>query len=91
MTDGDRAGELVLLPDAGNFLHPAHRLGDQMIDIRLQKGERMRFSPLELVWVAGILRVTPGDPSGPKPLYALHHARSQHAEKADIHKYFALR
>jgi hypothetical protein len=91
MTDGDRAGDFVLLRDAGNLLHPAHRLGDQMIAIRLQEGERMRFSPMELVWVAGILRVTPGDPAGPKPLYALVQARSQRAEKADLQKYFSIR
>jgi len=91
MTDGDRAGDLVLLPDAGNFLHPAHRLGDQMIAVHLREGERIPFSPMRLVLVAGILRVTPGDPSGPKPLYALDNARSQHMDKADIQKYFVVR
>ena len=98
MTDGDRPAakgdrvvDFVLLPDAGNLLHPAHRLGDQMIAVHLREGEPITFLPLRLVWVGGTLRVTPGDPAGPKPLYALDQARSRHAEKADIHKYFALR
>src|SRR6266481_5082027 len=33
MADGDQSGDFVLPPDAGNLLHPAHRLGDQMISV----------------------------------------------------------
>ena len=91
ITNGDRVSDFVLLPDAGNLLHPAHRTGDQMIAVHLREGERIQFAPMSLVWVAGILRVTPGDPSGPKPLYSIQQAHSQPAEKADIQKYFALR
>jgi hypothetical protein len=60
MTDGDRPipkggriTDFVLLPNAGNFLHPAHRLGDQMIAVYLREGEWIAFSPMALVWVAG--------------------------------------
>ena len=88
---GDRVGDFVLLPDAGNLLHPPHRLGDQMIAVHLCEGERIPFSPMRLVWVGWTLRVAPGDPAGPKPLYAIEQARSRNAEKADIPNYFALR
>src|SRR5205823_2519073 len=74
MADGELTRDFVLLPDAGNLLHPAHRSGDQMIAVRLRAGERMQYSPLELVWVGGILRVTPGDPVGRKPLYTIERA-----------------
>ena len=36
--DGERVQSFVLLPDAGNTVHPAHRFGDQMIDVRLEAG-----------------------------------------------------
>jgi hypothetical protein len=87
---GDRVTDFVLLPDAGNFLHPAHRLGDQMIAVHLRDGDWIPFSPNRLVWVSGTFRVSSGDPGGPKPLYALEQARSQPADKAEIQKYFAL-
>jgi hypothetical protein len=86
--DGDRVQSFVLLPDAGNPVHPAHRFGDQMIDVRLEAGNEVRFSGRGLVWVWGTLRMLPGDPSGHEPLYILENARTEPANKADIPKYF---
>ena len=87
-----RAGALVqdfvLLPDAGNLLHPAHRFGDQMIGVRLRESDRVPFSTRQLYWVWGTFRASPGDPSGPRPLYHLEGARVRAAELTDIRAYF---
>lgn len=86
--NGERVRSFVLLPDAGTLVHPAHRFGDQMIEVRLEAGDAVRFSERSMVWVWGTLRILPGDPLGPKPLYILENARTEAAAKADIHKYF---
>jgi hypothetical protein len=95
MMDGARpihAGQptksFVLLPDAGQLLHPAHRFGDQMIAVHLRAGDTIKFSPRALVWVWGTLQSSPGDPVGSEPLYALGDARAELASKADVQKYF---
>jgi hypothetical protein len=77
-----------LLPDAGNAVHPAHRFGDQMIDVRLQAGGTVRFSEGSLVWVWGTWRPLSGNPNRDKPLYEVEDARMEPAAKADIPKYF---
>ncbi|MBZ5625600.1 MAG: hypothetical protein LAQ69_43935 [Acidobacteriia bacterium] len=88
LRDGERIQGFVLLPDAGNAVHPAHRFGDQMIDVRLQAANEIRFSERSLVWVWGTLRMLPGDPTGHEPLYVLENARTELANQADIPKYF---
>jgi hypothetical protein len=51
--EGQWVQDFVLLPEAGNFLHPAHRFGDQMITVHLEPDTRVRFSSRALVWVGG--------------------------------------
>jgi hypothetical protein len=79
---------LVLLPDAGNLLHPAHRFGDQMITIYLAAGPPIEFASGSLVWAKGILRASYGDPAGAEPLYELQGATVLRASKEDIKMYF---
>jgi hypothetical protein len=86
--DAERVESFVLLPDAGHVTHPAHRFGDQMIDVRLTAGSTIQFSERRLVWVWGTLRTLSGDPGGHEPLYVLENARAESADKADIRKYF---
>jgi hypothetical protein len=86
--DGQLVGRFVLLPDAGNAMHPAHRFGDQMIDVQLRAGYTVRFSQGRLVWVWGSLGGLPGDPGGDEPLYVMPNARTEQANKADILKYY---
>ena len=86
--DGDCVQDFVLLPDAGNLLHPAHRFGDQIIAVHLAPDARARFAFRSLVWVWGTLRVFAGDPAGPRPLYALDAVRVQPAGKEEIREYF---
>ena len=88
LRDGDWVQHFVLLPEAGNFLHPAHRLGDQMIEIRLRPGARVRFAYRSLVWVSGTFRALAGDPDGSEPLYLLDSASAQPAGEKEIPKYF---
>jgi hypothetical protein len=85
---GDWVPEFVLLPDAGNLLHPAHRFGDQMIAVHLAARGRIQFAPRKLVWVWGTFRASPGNPAGAKPLYDLDRARVLPAGRTDIQKYF---
>ena len=87
-TRGESLQDFVLLPEAGNMLHPAHRFGDQMIAVRLDSGTRVTLPPRALVWVWGTLRASAGDPAGPQPLYALERARVQPAVSEEIRKYF---
>ena len=85
---GDRVEEFVLLPEAGSLLHPAHRFGDQMIVVHLNSDGPVEFSPRTLVWVSGILGVSPGNPAGGRPLYDLEHARVSIANETEIRTYF---
>jgi hypothetical protein len=84
---GKSVREFILLPDAGNFLHPAHRFGDQMIAVHLE-GREIKFVPRSLVWAKGILRASSGDPAGSRPLYDLDEAIVFAASKMDIQHYF---
>ena len=86
--DGERVRSFVLLPEAGDALHPADRFGDEMVNVELQAGNEVSFSGRSLVWVWGTLRALPGDPSGHQALYALENARAEPADKRDISKYF---
>lgn len=86
--EGERVQDFVLLPDAGNMVHPAHRFGDQMVAVHLAPDARVQFRSRALVWVSGTFRASAGDPVGPKPLYTLEHARVQPAEQEQIRKYF---
>ena len=86
--DGEPVQGFILMPDVGNAWHPAHRFGDELIDVRLVGGNTVRFAERSLVWVWGTLQMLPGDPLGHEPLYVLEQARTEPAAKADIEKYF---
>jgi hypothetical protein len=88
MMESAHGRDLVLLPDAGNLLHPAHRFGDQMIAVDLRGGERPQFASGTLVWAKGTMRTSPGDPNDSKPLYRMEQASIERAGAADIGRYF---
>ena len=86
--DGTHVNRFVLLPDAGSAVHPAHRFGDQMIDVQLRPGSSIVFKGSSLVWASGTWKVLSGNPAGDRPLYQLQDADVENADKADIPKYF---
>jgi hypothetical protein len=86
--DGQIVSRFVLLPDKGNAMHPAHRFGDEMIDVHLGPNDSIRFSGGSLVWVWGALRALPGDTGGPIPLYQLENARVEPADERGILRCF---
>ena len=95
MMDGDRSipkdqwvQDFVLLPEAGNLMHPAHRVRDQMIAVHLEDGARIQFSPRALVWAWGNLYASAGLGPRSEALYILERASAKAAGKADIQRYF---
>jgi len=95
MLDSDRSTrkdqwvqDFVLLPEAGNLMHPAHRIRDQMIAVHLEDGARIQFAPRALVWVWGNFRISAGLGPGAEARYVLERARAKPAERADIQRYF---
>jgi hypothetical protein len=86
--NGDRVQAFILVPNVAHSAHPDHWFGDQMIAVRLDTGNAVRFAEQSLVWVWGTLRMLPGNPNGHEPLYVLEHARTELANKADIQKDF---
>ena len=87
-----RTSELVssflLLPEAGNLLHPAHRLADQMIEVHLRAGREVAFSNRHLVRLSGVLRQRAGDPSAERALYILDDSEVELIQRAEIRKYY---
>jgi hypothetical protein len=86
--DGDAVDRFVLLPDAGSAVHPAHRFGDQMIDVQLRTGTAILFKEGSLVWVWGTWKAIAGDSAGDKPLYQLQEAQAKNVDEEEISKYF---
>lgn len=80
--------DFVLLPEAGNLLHPAHRIRDQMIAVHLEDGTRIHFAPRALVWVWGDFHASAGLGPRSEALYVIERARTQPAGRADIQRYF---
>ena len=62
--EGEWVRDFVLLPEAGNLLHPAHRFGDQMITVHLAPEARVRFSRMPL---GVILKIIPVAQHSPPP------------------------
>jgi hypothetical protein len=84
--DGTPVKGFVLLPEAGHILHPAHRIPDQMVEIRLAHPAPFKFR--SLVWVSGALVRTSNRPKSEKALYAMTDAEFQPAAESDITRWF---
>jgi hypothetical protein len=85
---GEWVRDFIMLPEAGNILHPAHRIPDQMIAVRLGEGEQIQFAPRSLVWVWGTFRASPADPAGIQPRYLLDQAKAKRAANSETSTYF---
>jgi hypothetical protein len=84
--DGVKVGMFVLLPEAGQFLHPAHRIPSQMVEVWPTYPVAFRYR--ELVWATGILNLTIGNAADLKAAYAMSDADVQPASERDIGKWF---
>jgi len=84
--DGTLVSLFILLPEAGQFLHPAHRIPKQMVEIRPRRP--VRFHSRELVWAMGTLNRTTGSAAEEKAAWSMGDATVDAAEQRDIGKWF---
>jgi hypothetical protein len=84
--DGATVDMFVLLPEAGEFLHAAHREPNQMVEVH--PGRPVVFRYRDLVWVSGTLSRTIGSPGDERANYALTAAEVSLAAEREIGKWF---
>jgi hypothetical protein len=85
-SDGTPVDMFILLPEAGQFLHPAHRVPNQMVEVRPRHA--VLFRRRGLVWAVGTLNRTTGKPGEDKAAWAMRDAEVQAAAQRDIAKWF---
>ena len=81
--DGASVEMFVLMPDAGQLLHPAHRHPDQMVEIWPYRPAQFSFR--SLVWVTGLLARTRGRWESDRALYSMTGAEIHPAVQGDTH------
>jgi hypothetical protein len=86
LRDGTPVDMFVLMPEAGQWLHPAHHIPDQMVEIRLRQPSLFEYR--RLVWASGVLGRTAGTPASEKPLYQIVDAVVEPAAARDISRWF---
>ncbi len=84
--DGATVDMFVLLPEAGQFLHPAHREPNQMVEVRLS--HPVVFHYRDLVWATGTLNPTMSAHRDDKAAWAMMGAEVDPAADRDIRKWF---
>ena len=84
--DGEMVDMFVLLPEAGQLLHPAHRIPNQMVEVH--PSHPVVFHYRDLVWATGILNRTMGSSGDEKAAYAMVAAEVTPASERDIGKWF---
>jgi len=86
--NGQEIQRFVLLPDAGSAVHPAHRFGDQLVEVHLKEGDRVPFAAGSLVWVWGTWKLLRRKPNEDKALYELENARVENASSRTLRNTF---
>lgn len=84
--DGAQVEMFILMPEAGQFLHPAHRIPDEMVEIWLSRP--LPFQYRRLVWVSGLLARVAGRRISEKASYAMKNASVEPATQSDITRWF---
>lgn len=84
--DGAPVDMFILLPEAGQLLHPAQRIPNQMVEVRPRRPVLLRRR--ELVWAVGTLNRTAGKPAEEKAAWAMSDAEVDAAAQRDIGKWF---
>jgi hypothetical protein len=83
--DGTAVRAFVLMPEAGQFLHPAHRIPDEMVAVRMREPVSFRYR--ELVWVTGRLSRTMGG-DREQAAFAMSDATAEPASDREIMLWF---
>ncbi len=84
--EGSRADIFILLPEAGQFLHPAHRIPGQSVVVWPRYP--VVFRNRQLVWAAGMLSRALRTSGDDQPAYAMTFADITAADERDIAKWF---
>jgi hypothetical protein len=84
--DGEQVNMFILLPEAGQFLHPAHRIPDRMVEVHPPYA--IVFRNRQLVWASGTLNRTFARRGDEKAAYAMSDAEVTPASDRDIGKWF---
>jgi hypothetical protein len=84
--DGATVDMFVLMPEAGQFLHPAHRIPNQMVEVR--PSHPVVFHYRDLVWATGPLNRTMSTHGDDKAGWAMTGADVNPAADRDIGKWF---
>ena len=84
--DGTKLQMFILMPEAGQLLHAAHRIPSEMVEVWLQRPVAFRFR--SLIWVSGTLQSTRQEARGEKALYALREAEVEWAQNREITRWF---
>lgn len=84
--DGSKVGMFILMPEAGQFLHPAHLVPDQMVEVWLVKPAVFQYR--SLVWVSGIPDSKTGRLQTDEAMYLMTEATVQSADQRDIIHWF---
>lgn len=85
-SDGSPVDVFILLPEAGQFFHAAHRIPNQMVEVRLRRP--VAFRRRELVWAAGTLNRTTGKSDEGKAAWAMGDAEVEAVAQRDIARWF---
>jgi hypothetical protein len=83
--DGAAVRAFVLMPEAGQFLHPAHRIPEEMVQVWMS--EPLPFQNRQLVWVTGRLSRTIGG-DREQAAFALSYAEAEPANDREITLWF---
>jgi hypothetical protein len=81
--DGTAVTMFMLMPEAGQLFHPAHRTLDEMVEVWLPPGRTIPYKDRRMVSVEGSLRLTGA--------FAMVGAQVASADERDIANWFALR
>ncbi len=84
--NGATVDMFVLLPEAGQFLHPPHRIPNQMVEVH--PSHPVVFHYRDLVWATGILNRTMSNHGDGKAAYAMVAAEVTPATERDVVGWF---
>jgi len=84
--DGKPVQMFIMMPEAGHILHPAHRIPDEMVEVRLKHSAPFKFRTL--VWASGALAQISSRPKYGNPMYAMIDASVEPAAQSDITRWF---